>query len=66
MPSVKRLYRPDPTKSVQEMIYSSEENPTPIVQILDEIYAINAKGRVNFFVAGEADIVSMKKALQVL
>ena len=47
------------------MIYSSEKNPSPVVQILDEIYAINAKGRVHFFVAGEADIVSMKKALQV-
>ena len=62
---MKRLYRPDPNKSVKEMIYASEENPSPVVQILDELYAIHAKGIVKFWVADETDMVSMKKALQV-
>lgn len=64
MPSVKRIYRPDPTKSVEELIYASEENPTPVMQILDELYAIHAKGIVHFWVADETDMVSMKKPLQ--
>jgi hypothetical protein len=65
VPSVKRIYRPDPTKSVEELIYASEENPTPVMQILDELYAIHAKGIVHFWVADETDMVSMKKPLQV-
>ncbi|CAC5373291.1 unnamed protein product [Mytilus coruscus] len=64
MPSIKRLYRPDPTKSVKELIYASEENPTPCPQILDELYASHAKGIVKFWVADETDITSFKHGLQ--
>jgi hypothetical protein len=35
------------------------------MQILDELYAIHAKGIVHFWVADETDMVSMKKPLQV-
>lgn len=66
MPSVKRIYRPDPSRSVEELIYAPEENPTPVLQILDEIYGINAKGIVHFWVQDETDMVSMKKALQTV
>lgn len=64
-PSIKRLYRPDPTKSVEEEIYSSEENPSPLLPLLDELYAIHAKGAVSFWVADEKDMTSMKEPLTV-
>lgn len=64
-PSVKLRYRPDPARSVIEDLYSSEENPSPMLSLLEELYAIHAIGVTKFWVKDEKEISSMKLALQV-
>ncbi|KAK3092024.1 hypothetical protein FSP39_024509, partial [Pinctada imbricata] len=62
-PSVKKTYRPDPERSVVEEVYSSEENPSPLIRLLDELYAVHANGIAKFWVANEQEMTSMKDAL---
>lgn len=64
-PSVKLRYRPDPARSVIEDLYSSEENPSPVLSLLEELYAIHAIGVTKFWVKDEKEISSMKLALRV-
>ncbi|XP_048764413.1 uncharacterized protein LOC125672258 isoform X1 [Ostrea edulis] len=63
-PSVKLRYRPDPDRSVIEDLYSSEENPSPLLSLLEELYAISATGITKFWVKDEKEISSMKLALR--
>ncbi|XP_062571748.1 uncharacterized protein LOC134233763 [Saccostrea cucullata] len=63
-PSVKLRYRPDPDRSVIEDLYSSEENPSPVLSLLEELYAIHAIGVTKFWVKDEKEISSMKLALR--
>lgn len=62
---MKLRYRPDPARSVIEDLYSSEENPSPMLSLLEELYAIHAIGVTKFWVKDEKEISSMKLALQV-
>jgi len=59
------VYRPDPNKSPEEELYSSEDNPTPVMIQLEEMYAINAKGVVKFWVEDEVDMKSQEAPLKV-
>lgn len=62
---MKLRYRPDPARSVIEDLYSSEENPSPVLSLLEELYAIHAIGVTKFWVKDEKEISSMKLALRV-
>lgn len=62
---MKLRYRPDPDRSVIEDLYSSEENPSPVLSLLEELYAIHAIGLTKFWVKDEKEISSMKLALRV-
>ncbi|KAL5006495.1 hypothetical protein ScPMuIL_015301 [Solemya velum] len=65
-PSAESLYRPDPTKSIQEDLYDSVENPLPVMRLLTLLYATHASGIVKFWVRDETDLTSMKDTLQVV
>ena len=59
MPSVEKIYRPDPTKSVEEELYSSVNNPLPAYDLLDAIYGIQAKGIVKFWVKDDSEMTAL-------
>ncbi|CAH1266792.1 SHH [Branchiostoma lanceolatum] len=65
-PSIEELYRPDPTKSVKEQIYSMANNPSPVMEILHIIYAAHASGRVEFYVEDAAEMQSLRAPLKVV
>ncbi|KAK3601832.1 hypothetical protein CHS0354_041752 [Potamilus streckersoni] len=65
-PSAELLYRPNPTKSVEEELYSSADNPTPVFSILEELYGIHATGKVKFWVHDDTEMTSMKTALKTV
>ena len=64
-PFVKKTFRPDPDKSVVEDIYSSEENPSPLLGLLDELYARHAIGIIKFWIGDEKEATTMKETLEV-
>jgi len=64
-PSIEELYRPDPKKSVQEQIYSMANNPSPVMELMQIIYAAHASGRVEFYVEDAAEMQSLRAPLKV-
>lgn len=65
-PSVEKIYRPDPTKSVEEELYSSVNNPLPVYQLLEDIYAIQASGVVKFWIKDDMEMTALKRPLEVV
>ncbi|XP_035662269.1 uncharacterized protein LOC118406388 [Branchiostoma floridae] len=63
--SVDERYRPDPAQSAEQELYSSEQNPLPIMDLLYKLYAMHARGQVNVWVATEEEINSLESSLQV-
>ncbi|XP_069124119.1 uncharacterized protein [Argopecten irradians] len=61
-----RIYRPNPNKAQSEELYSKEDNPSPLMSILEETYAIHAKGEVTFWVEDEVDITPMEIPLKTV
>ena len=64
-PSMERLYRPDPDKSVQEELYPSTENPLPLYDLMLRLYAIHAKDTVTVSVKSTFELTSLKDAVKV-
>jgi hypothetical protein len=63
--SVKKLYRPDPNKSIQEQLYSPENNPSPLLDLIKRMYAFSATGKAVIWIMNDAEATSMKNVLKV-
>lgn len=64
-PSVEKIYRPDPKKSVEHELYSVANNPSPVFKLLEDIYAIQASGIVKFWVRDDTEMTALKRQLEV-
>lgn len=65
-PSVEKIYRPDPKKSVEHELYSVANNPSPVFKLLEDIYAIQASGIVKFWVRDDTEMTALKRQLEVV
>ena len=65
-PSFNRRYRPDPSKSPEEELYSLSDNPSPSYELLQRLYAYHANGTVKVWVKDEAQLSTLRLPLQVL
>ncbi|XP_052760655.1 uncharacterized protein LOC128203318 [Mya arenaria] len=65
-PSVEKIYRPDPTRSVENELYSATNNPLPVFRLLEDMYAIQASGVVNFWVKDDREMTALKRPLEVV
>ncbi|XP_064631957.1 uncharacterized protein LOC135490616 [Lineus longissimus] len=63
---VKKLYRPDPTKSIEEQLYSPENNPSPLMDLIKRMYAFNAEGKAVLWINDDTEATSMKNVLRML
>ena len=63
--SVYALFRRDPTKSIEEELYSKNDNPLPVIELLYEIYAISATGPVTVWVTDEIETAYLRAPLKV-
>jgi len=64
-PSLERLYRPDPDKSIEEELYGVMDNPLPVYELLVRMYAMHAKGKVTVWVLNEVEVEYIRSALEV-
>ncbi|KAK2192294.1 hypothetical protein NP493_35g06091 [Ridgeia piscesae] len=65
-PSLERLYRPDPDKSIEEELYGVMDNPLPVYELLVRMYAMHAKGKVTVWVLNEVEVEYIRSALEVV
>ena len=59
------LYRPDPKQSIEDEVYDSLENPSPVVEVAYEIYGMHANGTVNVWLQDEAEMEYLSISLKV-
>ncbi|XP_038060132.1 uncharacterized protein LOC119731158 [Patiria miniata] len=65
VPTVEVLYRPDPSRSVKERLYSEENNPSPVYELLQKLYAIHASGVLTVWVKDVAELNILQEPLKV-
>ena len=65
VPSVEALYRPDEGRSIKERLYSEENNPLPVYELLQQLYAIHASGIVSVWVKDVAELNILQEPLKV-
>lgn len=63
-PSLEALFRPDPKKSVEDELYDSQGNPSPVPEVAYEIYGMHANGTVNVWVQNAAELEYLRTSLK--
>lgn len=58
-------YKPKPDKSIEELLYSGDANPHPILDIAEQLLAMRASGSVKVYVQKNDDIAALRKVLKV-
>lgn len=66
VPTIEALYRPDPTRSVKERLYSEVNNPSPVNELMQKLYAIHASGVVTVWVHDVAELDILKEPLKIV
>nr|KAG5714696.1 hypothetical protein BaRGS_000184 [Batillaria attramentaria] len=59
-------FRADPARSVSQELYPQTENPSPVAELLQQLYVTHAEGKVKVWVYDETDISAMKNTLETL
>lgn len=59
-------FRADPTRSVSQELYPQTENPSPVAELVQQLYVTHAQGKVKVWVHDETDISAMKNTLETL
>lgn len=65
VPTVTARYYPDPSRSLERALFSSDINPTPVLEIISQEVAYAAKGKVKVFIEAEKDIYALRNVLKV-
>ena len=58
-------FREDPQSSVIEDIYPQTENPNPVAELVNQLYATHHEGVAKVWVQDETDIAAMRGMLEV-
>ena len=65
VPLITSRYFPDPKKSVEERLFTVEDNPSPLMEIVSQEMAIRASGTVRVFLETERDVATLRSLLKV-
>ncbi|XP_061177744.1 uncharacterized protein LOC133186527 [Saccostrea echinata] len=66
MPLLTATFRPDPSRSVEERLFTPEDNPSPLLEIISREMAIRASGVVRVFLDSSKDLSNLRHVLKVL
>ncbi|XP_062573122.1 uncharacterized protein LOC134235056 isoform X2 [Saccostrea cucullata] len=66
MPLLTATFRPDPSRSVEERLFTPEDNPSPLLEIISQEMAIRASGVVRVFLDSSKDLSNLRHVLKVL
>lgn len=65
VPVLTSTYRPDKGKDVEERLYSAAENPSPALDLLEQIMTMQVKGHVSVYIENENDLSSLHNIIKV-
>ena len=64
-PRLSALYPIEPKGEAKEKVYSPANNPSPVYDIMQEIFAMSLEGRVTVWVKDRTEISSLRQAIKV-
>ncbi|XP_067685171.1 uncharacterized protein [Haliotis asinina] len=66
MPLMNSKYQPNPQQSREELLYSGDDNPLPLISLVEQEFAKQVSGVVKVYIESEADMASMRDVLKIL
>ncbi len=66
VPLVTSRYRPEPTGSIETMMFSSDRNPTPLLELVEQEMAYRVSGKVKVFIEHQADLRDIRAIVKVI
>ncbi|XP_046559439.1 uncharacterized protein LOC124268503 [Haliotis rubra] len=66
MPLMTSRYPTEPSGSIEVLMFSSEKNPMPLMELVEQEMAYRSAGRVRIYIDHQEDVKSLKGILKVL
>ncbi|XP_048252021.1 uncharacterized protein LOC124134974 [Haliotis rufescens] len=66
MPLLNSKYQPDPKQSREEMLYSGDNNPSPLITLIEQEFARQISGVVKVYIESETDMAAMRDVIKIL
>ncbi|XP_061198096.1 uncharacterized protein LOC133206181 [Saccostrea echinata] len=61
-----KTYKPNPNTSIEEEVFGATDNPSPLLQIVEQEIAMNVSGNVSVVIDRYKDISALRSVLKVL
>jgi len=58
-------YKPDVNSSIEETVFDGHDNPSPLLEIVEQQIAKQAKGNVTVYIENIRDISALRNVLKV-
>ncbi|KAK3589129.1 hypothetical protein CHS0354_017095 [Potamilus streckersoni] len=66
MPVISARYRPNTQNSVEKRLFSNENNPSPLLELVHQELAMHASGVVKVYIDNQRDLSILRTVLKVL
>lgn len=60
-----KTYKPNPNTSIEEEVFGATDNPSPLLQIVEQEIAMNVSGNVSIVIDRYKDISALRSVLKV-
>ena len=64
-PLIMSSYRPDSDRAMEVRLYEGTNNPSPIIDLVEQEMAFRAQGVVHVYIEYEKDLSALKKVVKV-
>ncbi|XP_069134798.1 uncharacterized protein [Argopecten irradians] len=64
--TVNEKYRPFADKNIEEMIYGPVDNPSPVLDMLEQEMAYRVKGHIRVYIETKDDLSALEQVLKIL
>ncbi|XP_046569945.1 uncharacterized protein LOC124278269 [Haliotis rubra] len=66
MPLLNSKYKPDPKQSREELLYSGDNNPSPLISLIEQEFARQVSGVVKVYIESETDMAALRDVIKIL
>ncbi|XP_071181101.1 uncharacterized protein [Mytilus edulis] len=64
--TINSKYKPEPNNSIEEALFDGHDNPSPLLEIVEQFVAKQAAGNVSVYIESIRDISALRNILKVL
>jgi len=64
--AIDAVYMPNPDLAQKEKVYSPEDNPSPVVELIHKLYGMHVRGVVHVYVADASELSALSPILRII